>query len=134
MDSMVHMQQQDQMGRVIPDNIWEKWGFAAYRGYQAVPHDLFKFQAQLDLSNGELVTLLNILDFWWEADKNPFPGVSALAKRMNTNPRSVQRHLKVLEDKGFAIRERGNDEKRRFNLDGLVSRLAKLVKQEVLST
>lgn len=126
-------EQVDEMGRVIPDNIWDKWGIAAHRGYQAIPHDLFKFQAKLDLSNGELVTLLNILDFWWEADKRPFPGVEALAKRMNTNPRSVQRHLKSLQDKGYAIRERGDDEKRRFNLDGLVTRLMKLVKAEVLS-
>lgn len=123
-------QRLDEAGRYIPDNIWEKWGKAAYRGYQAVPHDLFKFQAQLDLSNGELVTLLNILDFWWEADNRPFPGVTVLAKRMNTNPRSVQRHLKCLEEKKYAVRERGDDEKRRFNLDGLVTRLVELVEQQ----
>ena len=124
-------QQIDEAGRIIPDNIWEKWGGAAFRGYQAVPHDLFKFQAQLDLSNGELVTLLNILDFWWEADNRPFPGATVLAKRMNTNPRSVHRHLKTLQEKKYAVRERGNDEKRRFNLDGLVGRLTELVSQQV---
>ena len=121
----------DEVGRVIPGNIWDKWGYAAYSGYQAVPHDLFKFQAELDLSNGELVTLLNILDFWWEADNRPFPGVAALAKRMNTNPRSVQRHLKTLQDKRYAVRERGDDEKRRFNLSGLVSRLVVLGRTQV---
>lgn len=121
----------DQVGREIPENIWSKWGPAAYRGYQAVPHDLFKFQAQLNLSNGELVTLLNILDFWWEAGKHPFPGVSALAKRMDTTERSVQRHLKKLQSLGYAVRERGNDEKRRFNLNGLIVKLTKLVMKAV---
>jgi predicted transcriptional regulator len=121
----------DQAGKEIPENVWDKWGYAAHRGYQAVPHDLFRFQAQLKLSNGELVTLLNILDFWWEAGKHPFPGVFALAKRMDTTERSIQRHLKTLHDLGYAVRERGNDEKRRFNLGGLVAKLSELVVKDV---
>lgn len=115
----------------VTKNVEAKWGVAASGGYQAVPHALFKYQAKLGLSNGELVTLLNILDFWWEPEKAPFPGVAALAKRMDTNPRSVQRHLKELSDKGFAVRERGTDEKRRFRLDGLVQRLTALVSEEL---
>lgn len=114
----------------LTKNVSKKWGVAATGGYQAVPHALFRFQSQLELSNGELVTLLNILDHWWDPEKGPFPGVAALAKRMNSNPRSVQRHLKGLHEKGFAIRERGDDEKRRFNLDGLVHRLGALVAQD----
>lgn len=128
---MEFAEKRDQAGKEVPENIWDKWGGAAYRGYQAVPHDLFRFQAQLKLSNGELVTLLNILDFWWEAGKNPFPGASALAKRMDTTERSLQRHLKKLQDLGYAVRERGSDEKRRFNLDGLVEKLTALVKTAV---
>lgn len=124
-------EKKDVRGKEIPEGIWDKWGYAAYRGYQAVPHDLFRFQAQLKLGNGELVTLLNILDFWWEAGKYPFPGVGALAKRMDTTERSVQRHLKTLQDLGYAVRERGDDEKRRFNLDGLIDQLSKLVKKDV---
>lgn len=123
----------DNIRKAIPQNVLEKWGAVAEEGYQAVPHALFRYQEQLHLSNGELVTLLNILDFWWEANKNPFPGASALAKRMNTNPRSVQRHLKALSDKGFAIRERGTDEKRRFRLDGLVNRLGVLVRENAVN-
>lgn len=119
----------DQRGKEIPANIWEKWGEAAHRGYQAVPHDLFRFQAQLGLSHGELVTLLNILDFWWDVDRRPFPGAIALANRMGATPRSVQRHLKSLQEKKYAVR--GRDEQRRFNLDGLVKRLSELVKDDV---
>lgn len=114
----------------VPDNVWDKWGAAAFGGYQAVPHALFRFQAHLDLSNGEMVTLLNVLDYWWEAKNTPFPGADALAKRMNTNARTVQRHLKSLQDKGYAVRERGTDEKRRFNLSGLAYRLSNLVLKE----
>jgi hypothetical protein len=115
----------------VPETVWTKWGAAALRGYQPIPHDLFRFQAQLELSNSELVTLLNVLDFWWDAKNTPFPGTGALAKRMNTDPRTVQRHLKSLQSKGYAVRERGNDEKRRFNLSGLTFRLSKLVLKEM---
>lgn len=128
---MNSQERKDSTGKDIPANVWDKWGPAAFRGYQAVPHDLFRFQAQLGLSNGELVTLLNILDFWWDAKNAPFPGAKALAKRMDTDPRTVQRHLKSLQDKGYAIRQRGTDEKRRFHLDGLVSHLSKLVRREI---
>lgn len=115
----------------VPEKIWEKWGPAAFRGYQPIPHDLFRFQAQLELSNSELVTLLNVLDFWWDANKAPFPGTGALAKRMNTDPRTIQRNLKSLHNKGYAVRERGEDEKRRFNLSGLRFRLTGLVLKEM---
>lgn len=128
---MNFQQRIDARGREIPESVWDKWGAAAFRGYQAVPHDLFRFQARLELNNGELVTLLNILDFWWDPKNAPFPGAAALAKRMGSDPRTVQRHLKSLQDKGYAVRERGTDEKRRFRLDGLVNRLGKLVREEL---
>jgi DNA-binding MarR family transcriptional regulator len=122
----------DQVGKEIPANVWEKWGVAAFRGYQAVPHDLLRYQAKLGLSNGELVTLLNILDFWWEAKNNPFPAVDQLAKRMSTDRRTVHRHLKSLQDKRYVVRDKGTetDEKRRFRLDGLVERLQQVVREE----
>lgn len=114
----------------LTENVSAKWGVAGAGGYQAVPHALFRFQSKLELSNGELVTLLNILDHWWEPEKAPFPGVAALAKRMASDPRSVQRHLKGLNEKGLVVREHGKGEKGRFNLDGLVHRLGALVAED----
>lgn len=129
---MNYQEGKDQVGKEIPANVWDKWGIAAFRGYQAVPHDLFRYQAKLGLSNNELVTLLNILDFWWEAKNNPFPAVDQLAKRMSADRRTVHRYLKSLQDKGYVVRDKGadTDEKRRFRLDGLVKRLQQLVEAE----
>lgn len=123
-------QQHDKAKKQLPENLLEKWGDAAQGGYQAVPHNLFKFQGKLGLSHAELVTLLNILDHWWTVEKRPYPGADRLAKRMNTNARTVQRHLKSLHDKGYAVRERGEDENRMFNFSGLMTKLAELVRQE----
>lgn len=127
----------EEQSLALSRNALEKWGVAAERGYQPVPHALFRFQKELGLSNAELVTLLNILDFWWDATKNPFPSAATLAKRMNTNTRSVQRHLKVLHEKGYAVRKHEigktkSDEPWGFNLEGLVKRLSQLVADEKL--
>lgn len=124
-------ERRDEVGHEIPDNVWDKWGWASKRGYQAVPHDLFRYQSQLKLSNAELVTLLNILDHWWKPEEAPYPGASALAKRMDTDPRTVHRHLKSLQEKGYAVRERQGSDKRRFKLDGLVEKLSQLVRRDM---
>lgn len=113
--------------KVIPENVQAKWGDAAKNGYQAVPHALFKFQKELGLSNGELVTLLNILDFWWEAERRPWPGATVLAKRMGVDVRSVQRNLKKLDLMGYAKRERRGNSSMQYNLTGLVATLNSVV-------
>lgn len=115
--------------KVIPENVRDKWGSAAKEGYQAVPHALFRFQHDLELSSSELVTLLNILDFWWEAERKPWPTATTLAKRMGVDARSVQRHLKKLESLGYLQRERipEMDLVKQYNLDGLVKKLQHLV-------
>lgn len=128
---MDKQQRKDVAGHEIPENVWDKWGWASKRGYQAVPHDLFRFQSQLELSNAELVTLLNILDHWWKPEEAPFPGASALARRMATDPRTVHRHLKSLQDKGYAVRERDGSDRKRFKLDGLVRKLSGLVQRDL---
>lgn len=104
-----------------------RWGAAGADGFQPVPHALFKHQAALELSNSEMVTLLNILDFWWLSDRLPFPGVAMLAKRMGVSERSVQRAVERLEQRQLVKRsviDLPDGEKRRgFDVSGLVARL-----------
>jgi len=109
-----------------------RWGVAGQDGFQPVPHSLFKHQAGLDLSNSELVTLLNILDFWWLSDRLPFPGVAMLAKRMGVSDRSVQRAVEKLENKGLIKRSSvdlpSGEQRRGFDVGGLIARLEELSK------
>lgn len=82
----------------------DRWGAAIDDGFLAIPNILLKKQHELELSSGELVTLLNILAFWWKEDALPFPGLATLAKRMGLTTRSVERHLKELVHKQLVER------------------------------
>ncbi|WNC95573.1 helix-turn-helix domain-containing protein (plasmid) [Paraburkholderia sp. FT54] len=112
-----------------------RWGDAVTSGFQPVPHLLFKCQTQLDLTNSEMVVLLNILDFWWQADSLPFPGVSMLAKRMGVSSRSVQRAVESLERKHFVKRASAlspsGQARKGFDVSGLVLRLQEMAKTDV---
>lgn len=103
---------------------YAKWGEAAIAGWQALPDVLLKNQHKLDLTPTELLVLINVLSFWWYVEELPFPRVTTLAKRMNVTPRTVQRALQKLFDKGLLTKKRdlGKDNVEREVLDpsGLV--------------
>lgn len=113
---------------------YAKWGEAAIAGWQAVPDVLLKNQSRLGLSATELLVLLNVLSFWWYAEELPFPRGTTVAKRMGVTPRTVQRSLQALIDKGLLTKKRdlGRDNKERDVLDpsGLVELLRKLAVEE----
>jgi predicted transcriptional regulator len=91
---------------------------------------LLKNQHKLDLTATELLVLINLLSFWWYADALPFPRVATLAKRMNVTPRTVQRCLQKLVDKGLLAKKRdiGKDgmEREVLDPDGLVGTLKQM--------
>ena len=107
-----------------------KWGEAAIAGWQAVPDVLLKNQHKLDLTPTDLLVLLNVLSFWWYVEELPYPRVATLAKRMNVTPRTVQRSLQKLNEKGLLVRKTdvGKDGTEREVLDpsGLVESLKRL--------
>jgi predicted transcriptional regulator len=84
--------------------IQEKWGKALDAGFQVVPNILIRSQHQLNLDPVDLVVLLNLMAHWWERDDVPFIAPSRIARRMNVSTRTVERHLKGLEKKGFLRR------------------------------
>jgi DNA-binding MarR family transcriptional regulator len=84
--------------------IQEKWGMALDAGFQVVPNILIRSQNQLNLDPIDLVVLLNLMSHWWEKKDVPFIAPSRIAKRMNVSTRTVERHLKGLEKKGFLRR------------------------------
>lgn len=109
----------------------DRWGAAMNDGYLLFPRTLLLRQGELGLSDGEIVVLLNLLASWWEENDWPYPAVSTLAHRMKGSVRTVQRHLRSLEAKGFIDRIRnieGNGRAAdlkvtRYVLTGTVSKL-----------
>lgn len=99
-----------------------KWKGALDDGFLAVPNILIKKQAALKISPSELVTLLNLMVFWWRADELPFPGTTVIAKRMGVTSRTVERNLSELAERGL-IKKITVQGRRFYDLTGLVTRL-----------
>lgn len=99
-----------------------RWGSALDDGFVVVPNVLLRKQVQLGLNPSEVVTLLNVLSFWWKADALPFPGAAVLAKRMGTTPRTIERNLNGLVEKGL-IKKVNLEGKRHYDPSNLVALL-----------
>ena len=118
---------------------YEKWGVAAKAGFQQIPNSLFHAQKSLGLDNTDIVVLLNLTSHWWRKEELPYPRPSVIAQRMGTSTRTVERHLRNLEVKGFIKsiplppRKVGEHllKSREFDLSGLAKRLEELAKVEL---
>ena len=112
-----------------------KWRAAAVPGWQAIPNVLLTNQADLGLSAVDMVVLLNVLSFWWDVDRKPFPRVTLIAGRMDVAARTVQRSIQKLVDKGLL--RRGVDvrpdgtERQTLDPEGLVQQLETLARQDL---
>ncbi len=92
----------------------DRFGLIAEAGYQPVMHSLLLDQKALGLSSPQLNVLLHISMHWYEPHSFPFPSARTIANRMGLNIRTVQEHIKALEEKGFFRVVKGD---RRGDLD-----------------
>ena len=103
-----------------------KWGKLNMRaGFVGFPSAVIQFQDQLGLKSAQLNVLLQIADHWWDPERHPYPSKGLLAKRMQMNPRSIQRIIAGLESRGLIERvERkyphGGNKSNEYRLDGLI--------------
>ena len=81
--------------------VLDKWGDAALVGFSQIPDTLLKAQHAMGISPLELNVLLNLISFWWKAEDQPYPSSASIAKRMGVQPRTVQKSIKALTDKGL---------------------------------
>jgi DNA-binding MarR family transcriptional regulator len=76
----------------------------ASRGWTQVPNALLEAQGVLGIKSTEMVTLISLLSFMWDR-KYPFPSVGTLAKRAGLKRATVQRHLRMLQERGLIERK-----------------------------
>lgn len=110
----------------------KKWGRAVMRqGYSMIPSLLFKAQQRLGINPTQLAIIVQLADYWWDADRKPYPSKKTLSERLGISPRQLQRHIAELEDAGLVRRIQRTGSHRgklsnEYDLSGLVARLAKL--------
>ena len=109
------------------------WGKPVMKhGFTITPNLLLKAQARLDLQPRHVGVLLQLMSFYWEKGRPPFPTKRHLAELCNVSPKTIQRVLKDLEDRKLVERvERhhaGHNGKLSniYKLDGLEQRLKAL--------
>lgn len=106
-----------------------KWGIELLEpGFTVVPNALLANVRALQLSATELAVLLQLLMYWWQADRPPFPPVRLLCDSLHMTRRTVQRALAALDDKGLVQRERretasGRRQSDRYHFTGLREKL-----------
>ena len=121
--------EQDGNGQAMAGAIQRKWGDAIKAGFQVVPNVLVRHQTRLGLDAIDVVVLLNLLAHWWEEQDRPFVSPATIGKRMKITTRTVERHLKKMENRNFLKRDpRGpkSDDSpyiRRYDLTPLVGKL-----------
>lgn len=110
----------------------KKWGRAVMRlGFTVLPSLIFRAQARLGLKATHLAVLLQLADYWWHKERNPYPGTTALGERLSMTPRQVRRNIADLEKAGLVQRiERRAAHRGKltnaYDLSGLVEKLKKL--------
>ena len=85
----------------------QRWGgkpdvFA--RGYLPVPSHFLELYATLNMTTGEALFFLHVMDHKWDS-KLPFPSYKTLAKRMDVSDKMVRNHALSLEIKGLLRRK-----------------------------
>ena len=110
----------------------EKWSKPVMDlGFCIIPSLILRAQLRLGLNATQLAVIMHLTDFWWEADRKPFPSKKALSERLSLSPRHVQRIIAELEGAGLVKRiERRAAHKGKltneYDLSGLVARLKEL--------
>ena len=97
-------------------------------GYVALPNILVRGQAKLGLSTTQFNILAQLLSYWIDPDRPPFPSKADLARRMGLNPTTVRINIAALEERKLVRREQrktkaGDWNSNIYHLDGLIDAL-----------
>ena len=95
------------------------------------PSLLLHAQARLKMTPTHLAIVMHLIDFWWDADRLPWPSKATLAERMGLSQRQVQRQMAELEKMNLVHRKGRSSHHRgklsnEYDLSGLVARLKEL--------
>ena len=100
-------------------------------GFTGVPNILVRGQKRLGLNAAQFNILVQLLSYWMDPAKPPFPSKRKLLERLEMSETTLQKHIRALEAQGFLKREQqttaaGDFGSNVYHLDGLVLKLKKL--------
>jgi helix-turn-helix protein len=90
----------------VPSSTERIWGKAVRNyGYTGVPSILIQGQRRLGVTPLQMNILLQLLDYFFDPTRHPFPRKSEIAKRMNVSTKTIQINMRALEQAGLIQRE-----------------------------
>lgn len=100
-------------------------------GYTALPNVLLRGQKRLGISTTQFNIIAQLMSYWFDPARPPFPSKRDLAQRMGITEQTLRINIKALEERGLVVREQrktaaGDYGSNRYHLDGLVKALVKL--------
>ena len=108
------------------------WGKKVYQhGYAGVPSILIRGQQRLGLSPTQFNIVVQLLEYWFDPAKKPFPTKRDLAERIGVTVKTVQNNIRELEKAGLIYREKrrsaaGDWSSNIYHLDGLIQKVQEL--------
>lgn len=108
------------------------WGRAVYgHGYTGVPSILIQAQRRLGINPTQMNIIVQLLDYWHEPSRKPFPSKKDLATRLDVTLKTIQNNIRAMEQQGLIQREQrktaaGDWNSNIYHLDGLVAKVQAL--------
>lgn len=104
-------------------------------GWTAIPNVIVAEQRALGLDSLDINIILHLSTLWASADQSPSPAKRALADAIGVDPRTVQRRIAALEQKGLVRREArrhasSGSKSNLYHFDGLIAAALPLVRAE----
>lgn len=101
-------------------------------GYTGVPNILVRAQSRLGISTTQFNIIVQLLSYWIDPARPPFPPKRDLAQRMSITQQTLRINIKALEEKGYINRVQqktaaGDYGSNIYRLDGLVAKIKELV-------
>jgi len=100
-------------------------------GYTGIPNILLRGQKRLGISATQFNIIAQLLSYWIDPNRPPFPSKRDLAGRIGITEQTLRINIKALEEQGLVVREQrvsafGDFSSNTYRLDGLVKKLTEL--------
>ena len=99
--------------------------------HTAIPSILIQAQSRLGITPLQMNIIMQLLDYWREPERRPFPTKKDIAGRIGVTDKTIQTNIRQLEQAGLIRREQrktasGDWNSNIYHMDGLVERIAQL--------
>ena len=115
-----------------PSSTERIWGKAVVsHGYTGIPSILIQAQRRLRLNPVKMNIIVQLLDYWREPERQPFPSKKELADRIGITEKTVQNNIRALEKDHLIERRRrytrhGDPDSNIYDLGGLVGAIQEI--------